>query len=105
MEIIYLIQAEGTDNYKIGISQNPHQRLEQLQTGNGLKLIFVQGFETKYGTKLESRMHLHFADKRIEGEWFVLRNEDVMNFESTCKKHEVNFDVLKDNHFVSKLFN
>lgn len=102
---IYLAQAEGTDNYKIGYTtQKPNARINQLQTGNGAKLKLIEVFKTKYGTKLESRIHTEFKWKRIEGEWFVLEKEQVDKFIETCSKHEKNFDALIDNPFVAKLF-
>lgn len=102
---IYLAQAEGTNNFKIGYtSQKPNVRISQLQTGNGSKLTLLKVFKTKYGTKLENRIHREFNTKRIEGEWFVLDKEQVEKFVETCSKHEHNFDALMDNPFTAKLF-
>lgn len=101
--IIYLAQAEGTENFKIGYTtQKPEKRLSQLQTGNGSKLKLLKTFKTKYGTKLESRLHLEFRSCRIEGEWFSLERRDVEHFERKCQTFEEMYDVLKDNPFVAK---
>jgi hypothetical protein len=102
---IYLVQAEDTQSYKIGFTnQDPEKRLSQLQTGNGTKLKLLKEFKTKYGTKLESRLHKEFRCKRTEGEWFVLDREDVMYFERTCQKFEAVYDVLRDNPFSASLY-
>jgi len=100
---VYLIQAEGTNSYKIGFTNNkPTERLKQLQTGNGTKLELVKEFKTKYGSKLEGQLHRHFRSKRTEGEWFMLETEDVKQFESVCIRYENNFDALKDNPYMVK---
>lgn len=31
---IYVIQQKGTQNYKIGVSENPNKRLKELQVAN-----------------------------------------------------------------------
>lgn len=103
MSAVYLIQAFDTNHFKIGITKRKlSRRLNELQTGNGLKLELVAKFKTKYGTKLESRLHKHFDDKRIEGEWFVLEDKDIIEFEAICAKYEKNFDVLSENYFTKK---
>ena len=35
---VYLIHATGSDEYKIGYSKNPVERLRGLKTGNGKKI-------------------------------------------------------------------
>lgn len=66
-ERVYLI---GTDDgpVKIGLTTNPGQRLESLQTGYPAKLkllAIVPG-----GRSLERAYHRYFDEQRIHGEWF-----------------------------------
>lgn len=99
-KLVYLIQAEDTDNFKIGFTtQDPEKRISQLQTGSGNKLKLLKTFKTKYGTRLESRLHTEFRHKRIEGEWFLLEPADVARFEQKCQTFEQMYDILKDNPF------
>jgi hypothetical protein len=64
-------------HYKIGASKNPGQRLTQLQTQPPFEIEGVMGFETDDMLDLEHAIHEHFADKRVNGEWFLLDDADV----------------------------
>ncbi|MDJ0579368.1 GIY-YIG nuclease family protein [Crocosphaera sp.] len=79
---IYLIQAEGTEKYKIGRSQNPHQRLQYLQTSSPilLKLVFTQWTINCFA--LEKALHEIYKEKRLHGEWFHL-SEHIRYFITT----------------------
>ena len=95
---IYLIEAKGTGKYKIGISKNPKERLEQLQTANGEKLEIICTFATRYKYLLEKTLHSHFKSKQTLGEWFGLTDKEVENFALTCGKFELNFQILKESN-------
>jgi hypothetical protein len=62
---------------KIGVSLNPGQRLENLQTASPepLDLLAV----VPGGLQLERAYHEAFAHLRIRGEWF--RRDEIMNAE------------------------
>jgi hypothetical protein len=66
----YLIQ-DGK-NYKIGQSENPEKRFNQLKIGNlNVKMIcFGDGIS-------EAELHHKFKRKNISGEWFKLNKNDV----------------------------
>jgi hypothetical protein len=72
---VYLLKAEN--GCKIGMSVNPKKRIETL----GVKLPFpidtICTIKTDDMTSLELELHQHFADKRINGEWFNLDTEDI----------------------------
>lgn len=62
----YFIQQGDDGPVKIGIANNPAQRLERLQCGNP---------EPLYGRVLipgnhERELHKRYAEKKIRGEWF-----------------------------------
>ena len=68
LEQVYLIQAEGTLRYKIGISVNPVKRLRSMQTGSPVKLILVR---TIPGNKdVEAAIHKDLERYRVHREWF-----------------------------------
>jgi hypothetical protein len=78
---VYFIRRKGTDEVKIGVSNAPENRLLQLQGGQGQELELVQ---TLPGNEdLERRLHEHFKNKHLTGEWFNLRQSDI---DSTVKK-------------------
>jgi hypothetical protein len=99
MGVVYLIQSLGTEakdessdnitaNYKIGCTKgNVVNRKNTLQTGNSNELQIIRTFKTKYPFKLEKMLHLHYHKEHIINEWFYLSDEEVLNFEKTCKKY------------------
>ena len=105
-DLIYLIQARETDNYKIGItSQNKlDQRLRALQTGNAYRLVVIKTIVTKHASLVERRLHRDFKFVHQEGEWFVLSVDDVLGFELMCEKIIMDIDYLigMGNPFIIK---
>lgn len=66
---IYLIHDSIVKAYKIGYSNNPIARLNQLQTGSArstLKLLYTFAAESS----LEAEIHEYLYDYRLQGEWF-----------------------------------
>ena len=70
---VYLIKGDR-DNYKIGYG-NPMDRLKTLQTGNPYKLQLIACCPG--GKGLETKFHDKYNSKRINGEWFVLKQKDI----------------------------
>ena len=84
-KFIYVISSAKSDNSpcKIGISDNPENRVKQLQTGHPEKL------EIKFMKKLENArlyeklLHKDMSYIRSHGEWFDLSVKqaiDQINF-------------------------
>ncbi len=72
-KFVYVI-GDQHYNIKIGISNNPGKRKQQLQTSNSDKLYlrsFIQGDE-----ELEKALHNKLYKYKTKGEWFKL-NDDV----------------------------
>jgi len=67
---VYMIQPLDTHVVKIGKSDNPAKRLNQLQDAHFLKLSIIRLFGG--GLKEEARLLRRFAKHRIRGEWFNL---------------------------------
>jgi len=68
---LYIIQDKVTKDLKIGRSNDPYYRLEQLQTANSNKLRILiilkeQGMREKY-------LHKLLKDYNKNGEWFKER--------------------------------
>lgn len=70
---VYVMECAGY--YKIGWSRSPNQRLAGVQTSCPLPVTLVGVFEGSMAT--EAEWHLAFRDKRVNGEWFALTDEDV----------------------------
>ncbi|NEP12033.1 MAG: GIY-YIG nuclease family protein [Symploca sp. SIO2C1] len=69
---IYLIHAQGTDRYKIGLTtRHPEARLSELNSSQSpYPLELIDWFETDNVTEDECYLHEKFARYRVHGEWF-----------------------------------
>lgn len=102
--IIYLIESirEHDIVYKIGHTKNSKNRISNLQTGNDGTLNILYEFHSKYGSKLEKRLHKFYSHNNIKNEWFKLNSSEIENFNKICENIEKGFDALKDNPFFNK---
>ena len=65
---VYFIRNVKTGSYKIGLSDNPSQRLSELQVGNEDELVLELVLPGDQRT--EKFLHATCDAKRIRGEWF-----------------------------------
>lgn len=78
---------------KIGVTTGDiEKRLKKLQTGNASELIIVGKFRSEMPFRLEKMLHVIYINKRRIGEWFILTDEEVINFSKLCKEKE---EILK----------
>lgn len=67
---IYFIQIENSDGFiKVGLARFPAARLAALQTGNPYKLKLL-GVVSRVTEAFETRLHTHFQQFKVRGEWF-----------------------------------
>jgi hypothetical protein len=77
---IYLIHAQGTDRYKIGLVKSPRtpqDRIKELnskQSAFPLELIYSIETNDTFGT--EKALHRHYDKQRVHGEWFKFDSID-----------------------------
>lgn len=74
---MYLIRAVGTGEYKIGMTKNPRDRMETFNVKLPFKIDYVHLIKAQDRFEAEKRLHVQFARKRINGEWFRLDDRDV----------------------------
>jgi len=74
---VYVIHAESTESYKIGISTSPTDRLKQIQANSPASLILLHSKEVSNARDVEIHIHTTYAVKRIHSEWFQLKQEEV----------------------------
>lgn len=75
LSYIYLMYNESDGFYKIGRSLNPQFRERTLQAqAPKVNTIFLSPL-TYQGN--EKKLHNHFKEKRIRGEWFLLDKCDI----------------------------
>jgi hypothetical protein len=71
---LYLIYDPFTDLWKIGRSDDPQKRLEDLKRVSTILAAPTEGYRLVEAwlcpQELESHFHNVFADQRVRGEWF-----------------------------------
>ena len=74
---VYLIHLATTQLYKIGFSKNPQQRCTALQKVAPAQLTILHIIETEDMVHTEQKLHGRFSNKRRNGEWFELDQQDL----------------------------
>lgn len=106
---VYLICAEFENRklYKIGITRRSiEKRIKELKTGNCSSMYLVDYFDSKWGSKIESQVHIIYDSCRLSGEWFDLSNDDLLSFKENCKMIHDNLELLNsyNTYHIEKTF-
>lgn len=72
---VYFIQAGPEGPIKIGISEDPHQRLKTMQPSNPEPLALIGAYPMRPPD--EPVLHHRFKQHRIRGEWFTPAQEII----------------------------
>lgn len=89
LKSIYVFESNG--QFKIGVSKNVIARLKSIKTGNpNVRVIFAsEAMANAYA--IESMLHAHFADYRVNGEWFFIPPQ--VNIVETVKRFVEEYSV------------
>ncbi len=82
---IYFIEDTASGRVKIGRSNNPNARLQQLQTGSSGRLQLI--LTIRGSASRERELHQQFGQDRIQGEWFH-HSEKIQEFISQYMDQE-----------------
>lgn len=97
---IYLVSAEvnGSCYYKIGYTSREVQtRVNEFKTGNCSNFNTIHVYEPlEFPVTIETSLHKHFRNKKINGEWFDLTQEDIDGFLDVCNEFYERFKLLKE---------
>jgi hypothetical protein len=74
---LYIISIKDTDLYKIGVTKDIENRLNQLQTGNPFEFHVHEFCITEKCWELETMLHKHLKDRRFKGEWFLINKGEI----------------------------
>lgn len=94
--IIYLIKYDKQNCYKIGMSRNLIKRLRKLEESCPFYIILLFWAYVLNPNDVEQDLHSFYSDKRIKGEWYRLKKEDVERIKNRLKgvtKHYMRFGV------------
>lgn len=101
---LYIIHAESTSFYKVGVTKNVERRLRSLQAATPLSLsvVWQSLLCVEHSARaIERETHTLFADQRsaakYQREWFALSAEDVER-----AKTYIETEVLKDRRNVAR---
>jgi predicted transcriptional regulator len=83
---VYIVRADKTDTYKIGVSTQFNQRLKVLSKECGQRLKPVVLIDSNNIYELEVCLHKMFAHKRLHGEWFSLEPHDIKAIQEYCDR-------------------
>ena len=72
---VYLICSEINGNrlYKIGYTKRDiEKRIKEFKTGNASSFYLIDSFQSKWGTKIEARLHKLFKHKKVSGSILII---------------------------------
>lgn len=73
---IYLLSSDS-GQYKIGMTKNIKQRINQLKISVPFKIELIHSFPADNAREAEGILHKMFASQRMTGEWFSLDIIDI----------------------------
>lgn len=77
---VYLLHHDGL--YKIGMATKLSRRLMQISPRMPHEVTLIHSIKTDDMVGLEALLHECYADKRMNGEWFALSDEDVRDIQN-----------------------
>lgn len=81
---LYVVKVENTNYYKVGMANDPLNRLITLQIGNPYRLELISAVYSEQAYEKEQAIHKRLDKYRIRGEWFELTDSQVR----TILKHK-----------------
>jgi len=95
--VLYIIHAKNTDFYKVGVTNDPLSRLNQISTASPYPLIELKNYVLPSHCVYfyEKEIHDIFELKRKNGEWFELNEKDIALIDCLIRKN-FDFDYDKD---------
>ena len=72
---VYILSGGGF--YKIGRATDIDRRITQIKPKLPFEVTLAHVIQSRNCLELEAGLHKRFADKRTNGEWFTLTEEDV----------------------------
>lgn len=93
---IYFVHADGTDRYKIGLTNNLDRRMKEL---NGKQSPFENRLQWSIEVcdmrSAEKDLHDRFHSRRVNGEWFQFAESELDEVESI-------YDLVADEYLIKR---
>lgn len=71
---VYVLQAEGTNRFKIGYSSNPEQRCQVINLQSPFPIKLICSYPSNNAFRDEQKLHKIFVNRRVHGEWFIFES-------------------------------
>ena len=104
IDYVYIIRAGRTNLYKIGKSNDPQGRLDNLQTANPYKLKLIHTFKADNASAAEEELHGLLCKKQMEGEWFRLSIDVKNRLTNIAEYRQNNFRIDNEGIEPDRLF-
>lgn len=85
---IYILNIEGSNYYKIGVSQNVKRRVSDISSAMPFKVVVLYNQKEDKAYDKEEYLHQLFAERYVKSEWFNLTDDDVYLLMSNLKPIE-----------------
>jgi len=118
MEIVYFIRHHKIDAVKIGRTKNLSERMRKFNTYSPFGCELLGTIETSQSEKLEQHLHQKYRTQRVNGEWFLISEQDVNNelnayndynvkssFIRSFMNNWIDFDIWKSKQYISDFCN
>jgi len=80
---IYFVHADGTDRYKIGLTNNLDRRMKELNgKQSAYKNLLQWSIEVSDMRSAEKDLHDRFNARRVNGEWFQFSEGELKDVEA-----------------------
>lgn len=73
----YVYFAKSNNIYKIGISDNPKLRLDNLRTGSAIPIEIEYVIPSNNPRDIETTLHRRFGNKNVHREWFNISDDKI----------------------------
>lgn len=92
----FYIAESDTGIYKIGVSQNPIDRME-LFRGLPFNVILLWSQFVKDAIKLEAQIKREYAGRHIKGEWYNFTNDELKEIKESAEDALLNLNYQNGN--------
>jgi hypothetical protein len=102
MGFVYFIESEF--GWKIGKTRDLVKRTKIFEVKLPFKFAVRCHIKTHEKTKLERYFHDYFKDKLINGEWFLITDDDIIEASKTYPDIKLKPHTQEDNIYIDKKY-
>jgi len=90
---VYLLKEVNGEHHKIGKTIDLKNRIKMFNVKLPFEVELIHTIRADDYDLAEELAHIHFAKKRVKGEWFLLDEQDIENFKSVSSFVDGSFMV------------